>query len=451
MAQLNELRVLRREVKLLERDLRERQAVAGGGMATGRALLAEGVQVGLIRSAPEVSTVPQLRRALAALTDWVPETFPEEGDLRAPALREEIVELRSELRRIVETKQAAKAFAGYAFGYANEVTQQSTRMESIGVLGNPLDQDLCPFCGKESNTDSPTLAALTKRLESLREQLSSVEEQRPRLLEYINELEGKAVSVMQLIREKQQELANLEAEDARAQEISDRNSRIARMLGRVSLYLESQPIEEDSAPIQQELNEKRAKVSRLEDQLENDESRGTLESIVNRIGVDMTKLASELPFEHAEYPLRFDLRNLTVVADRPRRPFPMQRMGSAQNWLVCHLAALLALHRHFRMEDRPVPGFLVLDQPSQVYFPSVLAYRDVGGTIEETTTSGADLEAVNKMFKLIFSVCENLGGSFQVIVLEHANLDDARFQQSLIEAPWDGDSTALVPPSWINL
>jgi Protein of unknown function (DUF3732) len=30
----------------------------------------------------------------------------------------------------------------------------------------------------------------------------------------------------------------------------------------------------------------------------------------------------------------------------------------------------LALHRYFRQNQRPVPGFLILDQPTQVYFPA---------------------------------------------------------------------------------
>jgi len=44
-------------------------------------------------------------------------------------------------------------------------------------------------------------------------------------------------------------------------------------------------------------------------------------------------------------------------------------MGSAANWIGYHLIAHLGLHKHFVERDRPVPRFLILDQPTQAYFP----------------------------------------------------------------------------------
>jgi len=261
-------------------------------------------------------------------------------------------------------------------------------------------------------------------------------------------LEDRAVSIRQFIREKQQQLAALEAEDAKADVIADQNSRIARVIGRVSLYLESAPVQDNASALKQEIRELTTKAEQLDRRLDSTDEMDLLSSFLNRIGVDMTELASRLPFEHAEYPLRFDLANLTVVSDRPGRPFPMQRMGSAQNWLVCHLVTMLALHRHFRTEQRPVPAFLVLDQPSQVYFPSVSSYRDADGSVKQTAESGADLQAVGKLFALLFQIVEELSGQFQVIVLEHANLGDKQYQDALVEEPWDGKERALVPPSW---
>jgi hypothetical protein len=53
------------------------------------------------------------------------------------------------------------------------------------------------------------------------------------------------------------------------------------------------------------------------------------------------------------------------------------------------------------------------------------------------------------MFDLLFSVCAELPPRFQIIVLEHANLPDERYQAALIEAPWSGiGHHALVPEEW---
>lgn len=75
--------------------------------------------------------------------------------------------------------------------------------------------------------------------------------------------------------------------------------------------------------------------------------------------------------------------------------------------------------------------------------PSMLAKRD--GNIVSPVD---DLDAVNRLFQLIFDFVEDMKGQFQIIVLEHANLDDRRYQSSLVEQPWDGEARALVPPSW---
>lgn len=81
----------------------------------------------------------------------------------------------------------------------------------------------------------------------------------------------------------------------------------------------------------------------------------------------ISEWAKALDLEHSEYPYRFDLNKLTVMVDR-NRPVPLQQLGSGANWLGCHLVALLAIHTFLHRNKRPVPGFLFLDKPSQVFF-----------------------------------------------------------------------------------
>lgn len=71
-----------------------------------------------------------------------------------------------------------------------------------------------------------------------------------------------------------------------------------------------------------------------------------------------------------------------------------------------------------------------------MYFPSLQDYRALSGTTEETVHSDADLDAVQRMFDLLFALCDSLTSAFQIVVLEHANLPDGRFQDALVEPPW---------------
>ena len=50
------------------------------------------------------------------------------------------------------------------------------------------------------------------------------------------------------------------------------------------------------------------------------------------------------------------------------------------------------------------------------------------------------------MFKLIFKIVEELSPGFQVLVTEHADIDEAWFQEAVIER-WRG-GPRLVPEDW---
>lgn len=52
------------------------------------------------------------------------------------------------------------------------------------------------------------------------------------------------------------------------------------------------------------------------------------------------------------------------------------------------------------------------------------------------------------MFNYLFDFVENQNGQFQIIVVDHANLDDAKFQDGIVEE-WR-DNLALVPYDWFD-
>lgn len=68
--------------------------------------------------------------------------------------------------------------------------------------------------------------------------------------------------------------------------------------------------------------------------------------------------------------------------------------------LAYHLSALLALHFFAAKNNCPIPRFLLIDQPTQVYFPSEKLYKEADGSVEKTEAD-ADLAAVRRLFKLL--------------------------------------------------
>ena len=58
-----------------------------------------------------------------------------------------------------------------------------------------------------------------------------------------------------------------------------------------------------------------------------------------------------------------------------------------------------------------------------------------------------DIQAVTKVFSFIRNRVAELEGKLQVIVVDHAKLDDAEFTAETIE-DWKYTGIKLVPPDW---
>jgi hypothetical protein len=134
--------------------------------------------------------------------------------------------------------------------------------------------------------------------------------------------------------------------------------------------------------------------------------------------------------------------NLTVVADTIDGPLALPQIGSGENWVGYHVAAHLALHGLFRARKRPVPAFLILDQPSQAHYPPE---RDVG---EIDGKGDEDQAAVAQLYKLLYDYCAEHYPNIQIIVMDHVELLEDWFRESMVQRWRDG--IKLVPVSWLR-
>lgn len=213
------------------------------------------------------------------------------------------------------------------------------------------------------------------------------------------------------------------------------------MIGRISLFTDSLRVTVEDGRLQRQVDELRRRIAELEAGLSEDAIEDRLTSILQVIGRTMSEWARRLDLEHSEFPIGFDLRNLTAVAHRDSGPIRMSQMGSGENWMGYHVITHLALQKWFTEKHRPVPGLLMLDQPTQVYFPS--DQRD-DRSLDELADD--DREAVKRLFKFIFDVTEALSPKLQVIITDHADLNEPWFQAAVKER-WRGGNR-LVPALW---
>ncbi len=146
--------------------------------------------------------------------------------------------------------------------------------------------------------------------------------------------------------------------------------------GRIAQYLEasSDVGDEELKRLQAEVERVGGLVDNLAASLDADALRSRTTSLLRSVSRQMTAWAQQLGLEHAADGTQIDLDRLTIVADTSDGPAYMDRgeIGSGMNWVGYHLTAYLALQRFFIEQRRPVPSFVVLDQPSQAFFPRAI-------------------------------------------------------------------------------
>lgn len=440
------LRGVQRDIRLNGKQLEQARTAVATSDEKALGLLSEARAVGI--PLPGVGETGSWIEVLRSVLAWKPASVPEDDGLRVSAIENDLVSLREQRREIRQRIDAAIQYAKRSEGFETEAWEQKDRLTSIKLLPkDPATEEWqWPFAEANLGMETPLAAALIAELESLEREMAAVVGERPALDEYLAGQRQEIQNIGDQIRNKEVELSAAIASSEIIAQMGNRNNAASRVVGRVSLFLEGLVPDEELARLEREDRRLKARAGHLESQIGADDSRERLVSTLNSIAMHMSGYISALGGEFGQFPARLDLHNLTVAIDRPDRPIYMPRTGGGENHLAYHLAALLALHRYAANNNQPIPRFLLIDQPTQVYFPSEAVYKAADGSVE-TTEADADLEAVRRLFKLLLRFTEEHAPGFQLIVTEHANLRDEWFQTALVERPWT-KPPALVPENW---
>jgi len=427
---------LKREAIILRKSIDEVEQLKGNGLNRATALLSEAKEVGLLSSdaQTDLSDYNSVRASLQAACSWTPTYIAVTGMDRISLLQSQLTDIRNKIDNISIDIRNTEEFMGQVKGYGSEVDHQKKRLESIGLFDQiDFDPSHCPLCSKPVDSPLPSMQDIRNSITDLSNRLDSVSRERPLLRKHLDELKNNRQQLQNQADAVSIEINAVYEENKEALLLKDLNARRGRVIGRISLWLESVIISDNLHEKRAKLSDIDARISTINNLLDVNEIEEKTQSAINRISTLMYKWAKELDLEHSEYPYRFDFAKLTVMVDRDR-PVPLQQLGSGSNWLGCHLITLFALHSFFIHNNRPVPGFLFLDQPSQVYFPP------------ETNDENVDSQEVREIYKFIFSRVSELAPNMQVIIVDHADITEEQFQKAVVEKWWDG--TKLVPTEW---
>ncbi len=181
--------------------------------------------------------------------------------------------------------------------------------------------------------------------------------------------------------------------------------------------------------------------------------RNRLNAALDTVSVKIADYARRLNLEHSSENVRLNAKELTLqFSPLSGRTDYLWEVGSGQNWVGYHIAGLLALHEHFvSLPRNPVPRFLMIDQPSQVYFPEAWPDLESATSDAPEAARSADIAGVHRIFEALGHFLETIP-NFQIIVTEHAGaITREGIANVHVVGNWrEGQGDFLIPNEWIT-
>lgn len=138
--------------------------------------------------------------------------------------------------------------------------------------------------------------------------------------------------------------------------------------------------------------------------------------------------------------------NISVLSNDGHWHF-LSEVGSASNWVSFHIGLMCSLQEYFLELDLScVPSFVILDQPSQVYFPKLR--RNDENHEYDPQYENEDIDAVKGMFKTISKSVSVKNGAWQCIILDHADSSIYGDIEGVYEVVEWRNGDKLIPEEW---
>lgn len=450
-----ELERLSRVLKRKENDLRALLAAGNAWRLEAQTWIRQAVEFGLLPADQIIPVAwPDIVDLLRNLV--TPEDRPADPTLagidialeRLKELRQEESDVAaqltqhrqrlSELRRLVESSDA----------YGSALRVQRDRLSlSDWIAGLARDSEQGDALATLADANQEQLGQLTAALAAIEVRLRT----HPGISDTLDKETLRLRGVIELLLGRLQgirrEIGLLERNSRQARQAIDRFDRLERFLGRLEQALVLYDRADQSAALRQENEALRAAIDELRKRVSESEIQRRTRNAIDSIEATTGRFIPQLDAEWPDAPVRLMIDDLTVKVIRGTRDDYLWEIGSGANWLAYHVALTLALQDFFlKLPHHPVPGLLIYDQPSQVYFPR----RTAGGPASAPVSwRDEDIDAVRKVFDLLGKQAGSSSGRLQVIVLDHAGEEVWGDLPGVVLAEnWrDG---ALVPTEWLD-
>lgn len=437
LAMRRELHELQAQRNAKRKEDAERKARSLRGWDHGIRLWSEAAATRLV-SGKTPTTQEELFRGLRTASTVEIDTVMKAVEIpQLGQVQQEEAEIRARLRKLnfelAETEQLSSV-------ETNNVQAAESNLGRLKLrdLIPTLAKSQCPLCGTDNINASRIEREIVEGVSAIQSSRTVPKRLTARLQHHRQELRNEISALSDKLKPLQSELASLFRElDNKRTALQEARQR-EQLVGRIQEYLATIGV---NAPIDDDMTLVDRRIADLERQVGEQAIRAAKTKVLEDLSKRMTGYCKDLDVEFPDHPMRINFDSFSIEVKFGQNWLKLQELGSGANWLGYHLAGLAALHQYFLQNKAPVPQILILDQPSQVWFPAEAAER----TGSSVPSGDKEMDAVKRVYTFLNQI-SLAPDSPQIIVSDHAMLRDKYFTDATIEN-WHDDG-GLVPEHW---
>lgn len=454
LEQQRELLELQRQLDRKQRELKASKSAVEAWQANLKGHYAKARELGLAPADQNVSewSTDDFLKGLRAVVESasrsgappLPPAATERAAKELAALTGRETYLARELARLRRRMAQMLRLGDGATEYQQQLAAQQDRMQGTSWFQQRLtSESVCPVCQSPSTSASEHLHELTQLSAEVRQRSSSMAKTSPVIDKELAELRSSSRDLEEQLNELRKQRGALEGTNKEQEKYRYMQMELFRFLGRLEQALETVAIAQPDATIAQTINALTERVAQIRAALDPERSKARISVALNQIATRISHYAEQLAVERSGDHILVDMKELTLrFRTSSGRSDWLWEIGSGQNWMGYHISALCALHELFvDSSPSPVPQFLMIDQPSQVFFPEAWPSADSdpleAAPAEKRRKVSADIEGVRRVFKALADFVRRSKGQVQVIVTEHAG-----------EITWQGIPEIHVVGNW---
>jgi hypothetical protein len=357
--------------------------------------------------------------------------------------RNNLVSVQSQVAARLRAHDRELSNVKYSIRYGQEYKDQANQ---IKVVENAtVTTSICPFCHNDSENLKNEANLLVDSIGWLNTELRKASYVTDSFKADEKRINVERKEVESELKKVNSEIASLDSVIKKLEENKSINEQGTIIKFRIESMLE-EIVELNSSEAEEEFEILNREIKSLEKDLrENYNTSQKLNRAEKIINKRMNEIGSRLDFEKSYQPinLQFDLKTFELYHEKKGgEKIFLRSMGSGANWLYSHLCLFLSLQYYFcTLKNKcHIPTILFLDQPSQVYFPSII---DVSEQFDPTTLkrqtankgkatddqiakdADDDIAAVTNMYNELvrhaLTTLNDTGILPQIIVTDHAD------------------------------